>query len=178
MKLFKKLLAVTLVAVLALTVFTACGDSSGVPESTAEMKYWQDLNTAARAYGTDNGTILNDVPYSKDLSDYTWQKLNAYINLKNEKDDSTLEYTEDEVTKLFDAINDKCKSEKNYKATVYVVSEPNKAPDYKVLYQRDGFGYESTSRFLNADYIGVASIKNEKGDSKTYVMMECYQKID
>lgn len=174
MKLFKKLLAVTLVAVLALTVFTACGDSSGIPSSTTELRYVQELYTNAKAFGVDNGTILNDPPYDKDLSDYTYQKLNAYVKML--EDDSTVSYTDKEVTKKFDEINDKCKSEKNCEATVYVISEANKAPDYSVLYKKDAFNESSTNRYLNADYITIYRLSNAKGD-KTYTMMECYQKI-
>ena len=176
MKLFKKLLAVTLVAVLALTVFTACdaGNAEDIPSDTTSMRYWQELNNQATAYNPGDGTVLTSVKYSKDLSDYTWQKLNAYINLKNKRDNSILEYTSDEVTDFFDDINDKCKSEKKYEATVYVVGTGT--PNYKILYQTDAFGSSSTSRFLNADYIGIARIEN-KQDGKTYTMMECYQEV-
>lgn len=174
MKLFKKLLAVTLVAVLALTVFTACdgaGSSDDIPSDTTELRYWQTLNNQARTYFRNtegSGMVLNDLPYKKDLSeDYTWQKLNEYILCL--QDDSEVKDTDKVVQDKFDEIEKKCEQEKNYKAVLYVISEANKEPDYSLLYRY-------SSIYLNTDYVTIARIKDEKAN-KTYTMMECYQKI-
>ena len=183
MKLFKKLLAVTLVAVLALTVFTACdgvGNADDIPSNPTEMRYWQTLNNNARTYKTSDGKVLTDVKYSKDLSDYTAKKLDAYLNLVNA--DPTLSgdndrYTKDEVKNKMKEIDAECQKAKGYKSTVYVISDGDKEPDYKVLYAEDSCWENATSAFLNADYITIARQKNNK-DGKTYTMMECYQKVD
>ena len=178
MKLFKKLLAVTLVAVLALTVFTACdgvGNADDIPSNPTEMRYWQTLNNKARNHTTSDGKVLTDVKYSKDLSDYTAKKLNAYLNLMNE--DPTLgdgndRYTDDTVKSKMKEIDAACQKAKGYKSTVYVISDGDSEPDYKVLYAGD-----ATDAFFKADFITISRQKNN-GDGKTYTMMECYQKVD
>ena len=184
MKLFKKLLAVTLVAVLAMSLFTACGDASGVPDSTAEMAHWQNLNNEARKYGLENGTVLNDVDYSKELSAYTREKLNVYLELLNKGEYLGYEndrYTDKTLKNKLDEIDARCQKATGYKCTVYMISgkdaNGNMKVDYSILYKRDGLGYPSTQRFLDADRIGVACIANKK-DSKTYTMMECYQEVN
>lgn len=183
MKLFKKLLAVTLVAVLAMSLFTACGDASGVPDSTAEMAHWQNLNNAARKYGMESGIILNDVPYSKELSAYTREKLNVYLDLLNKGEYLGYEndrYNNKNLKNKLDEIDARCQKETGYKCTVYMISgkdaNGNMQVDYSILYKQDGLGNSSTYRFRDADGIGVACIAN-KQDGKTYTMMECYQKI-
>ena len=184
MKLFKKLLAVTLVAVLAMSLFTACGDASGVPDSTAEMAHWQNLNNAAKKYGIESGTILNDVDYSKELSAYTREKLNIYLELLNQGKYlgyGNERYTNENLKNKLNEIDARCQKETGYKCTVYMISgkdtNGNMQVDYSILYKQDGRGDSSTERFLNADGIGVACIAN-KQDSMTYTMMECYQKIN
>lgn len=184
MKLFKKLLAVTLVAVLAMSLFTACGDASGVPDSTAEMAHWQNLNNEARKYGLEHGPVLNDVDYSKELSAYTREKLNVYLELLNNGEYlgyGNDRYTDKTLKNKLDEIDARCQKATGYKCTVYMISgkdaNGNMKVDYSILYKQDGLGKSSTDRFLNADWIGVACIANKK-DSKTYTMMECYQKVD
>lgn len=184
MKLFKKLLAVTLVAVLAMSLFTACGDASGVPDSTAEMAHWQNLNNEARKYGLENGTVLNDVDYSKELSAYTREKLNVYLELLNKGEYlgyGNDRYTDKTLKNKLDEIDARCQKATGYKCTVYMISgkdaNGNMKVDYSILYKQDGLGNSSTQRFLDADRIGVACIANKK-DSKTYTMMECYQKVN
>ena len=184
MKLFKKLLAVTLVAVLAMSLFTACGDASGVPDSTAEMAHWQNLNNEARKYGLENGPVLNDVDYSKELSAYTREKLNVYLELLNKGEYlgyGNDRYTDKTLKNKLDEIDARCQKATGYKCTVYMISgkdaNGNMKVDYSILYKQDGLGNSSTQRFLDADRIGVACIANNK-DSKTYTMMECYQKVD
>ena len=183
MKLFKKLLAVTLVAVLAMSLFTACGDASGVPDSTAEMAHWQNLNNAARKYGLEYGPVLNDVDYSKELSAYTREKLNVYLELLNKGEYlgyGNDRYTNPTVKSKLAEIDARCQRETGYKCTVYMISgkdaNGNMQVDYSILYKQDGFGDSSTERFGRADEIGVACIAN-KQDSKTYTMMECYEEI-
>lgn len=183
MKLFKKLLAVTLVAVLAMSLFTACGDASGVPDSTAEMAHWQNLNIAAKKYGMESGNILHDVDYSKELSAYTREKLNVYLDLLNKGEYLGYEndrYTNPTVKSKLDEIDARCQKETGYKCTVYMISgkdtNGNMQVDYSILYKKDGLGNLSTQRFLDADRIGVACIAN-KQDSQTYTMMECYEEI-
>lgn len=183
MKLFKKLLAVTLVAVLALTVFTACdgvGNADDIPSNPTEMRYWQTLNNKARTYTTSDGKVLTDVKYSKDLSDYTAKKLNAYLNLVNEH--PTLgygndRYTKDKVKNKMNEIDAACQKAKGYKSTVYVISDGDSEPKYEVLYAENSCWGNATDAFFKADFITIARQKN-KGDGKTYTMMECYQKID
>ena len=148
MKLFKKLLAVTLVAVLAMSLFTACGDASGVPDSTAEMAHWQNLNNAARKYG---------LKYENDR--YTNEKLKSKLD---EIDARCQRETGYKCTVYMISGRD---------------TNGNMQVDYSILYKKDGLGKSSTDRFLNADWIGVACIAN-KQDSQTYTMMECYQKVD
>lgn len=182
MKLFKKLLAVTLVAVLALTVFTACdgvGNADDIPSNPTEMRYWQTLNNKARTYTTSDGKVLTDVKYSKDLSDYTAKKLNAYLNLVNGEPTLSygkVRYTDDVKSKL-DEIDAACQKAKGYKSTVYVISDGDTEPDYKVLYAENYCWENATNAFFKADFITIARQKNKR-DGKTYTMMECYQKID
>lgn len=183
MKLFKKLLAVTLVAVLALTVFTACdgvGNADDIPSNPTEMRYWQTLNNKARNYTTSDGKVLTDVKYSKDLSDYTAKKLNAYLNLINK--DNTLSYdkdryTKDKVKNKMNEIDAACQKAKGYKSTVYVISDGDSEPKYEVLYAENSCWGNATDAFFKADFITIARQKNS-GDGKTYTMMECYQKVN
>ena len=182
MKLFKKLLAVTLVAVLALTVFTACdgvGNADDIPSNPTEMRYWQTLNNKARTYTTSDGKVLTDVKYSKDLSDYTAKKLNAYLNLINK--DNTLSYGKvrytDDVKNEMNEIDAACQKAKGYKSTVYVISDGDSEPDYKVLYAENSCWENATDAFFKADFITIARQK-KSGDGKTYTMMECYQKVN
>ena len=78
MRLFKKLLAVAMVAVLALTVLTGCdtGDASEVPSNATEASIYQNLNDYASSY---TGAVLGPLSYRKDLSDVTYQKLSLWI---------------------------------------------------------------------------------------------------
>ena len=182
MKLFKKLLAVTLVAVLALTVFTACdgvGNADDIPSNPTEMRYWQTLNNKARTYTTSDGKVLTDVKYSKDLSDYTAKKLYAYLNLINK--DNTLSYGKerytDKVKNKMDEIDAACQKAKGYKSTVYVISDGDMEPKYEVLYAENSCWENATNAFFKADFITIARQKNNR-DGKTYTMMECYQKVD
>ena len=182
MKLFKKLLAVTLVAVLALTVFTACdgvGNADDIPSNPTEMRYWQTLNNKARNYTTSDGKVLTDVKYSKDLSDYTAKKLYAYLNLINK--DNTLSYGKvrytDDVKNEMNEIDAACQKAKGYKSTVYVISDGDMEPKYEVLYAKDSCWENATDAFFKADFITIARQKNNR-DGKTYTMMECYQEVN
>ena len=184
MKLFKKLLAVTLVAVLALTVFTACdgvGNADDIPSNPTEMRYWQTLNNNARTYKTSDGKVLTDVKYSKDLSDYTAKKLNAYLNLMNEHptlSGGNERYTDPELKNKMKEIDAAGQKAKGYKSTVYVISDGDSEPKYEVLYAENNFCWENaTDAFFKADFITIARQKNS-GDGKTYTMMECYQKVN
>lgn len=183
MKLFKKLLAVTLVAVLALTVFTACdgvGNADDIPSNPTEMRYWQTLNNKARTYTTSDGKVLTDVKYSKALSDYTAKKLYAYLNLMNEEPTRGYgdeRYKNPDVKNEMNKIDAECQKAKGYKSTVYVISDGDKEPDYKVLYAEDSCWGNATDAFFKADFITIARQKNNR-DGKTYTMMECYQKVD
>ena len=181
MKLFKKLLAVTLVAVLALTVFTACdgvGNADDIPSNPTEMRYWQTLNNNARNYTTSDGKALTDVRYNKALSDYTAKKLDAYLNLMNE--DPTLGYGndryKDKVKNKMNEIDAACQKAKGYKSTVYVISDGDSEPDYKVLYAENSCWGNATDAFFKADFITIARQKNNR-EGKTYTMMECYEEI-
>lgn len=183
MKLFKKLLAVTLVAVLALTVFTACdgvGNADDIPSNPTEMRYWQTLNNKARNYTTSDGKVLTDVKYNKDLSDYTAKKLNAYLELLNKGEYLKYEndrYNNEKLKSKLDEIDAACQKAKGYKSTVYVISDGDKEPDYKVLYEEKYCWENATNAFFKADFIAISRQKNN-GDGKTYTMMECYQKVD
>ena len=183
MKLFKKLLAVTLVAVLALTVFTACdgvGNADDIPSNPTEMRFWQTLNNKARNYTTSDGKELTDVKYNKALSDYTAKKLDAYLKLV--KADPTLSYgndryTKDAVKSEMDKIDAECQKATGYKSTVYVISDGDQEPDYKVLYAEDSCWENATNAFFKADFIAIARRKST-ADGKTYTMMECYQEVN
>ena len=67
MKLFKKLLAVAMVAVLALTVLTGCdaGDASEVPSNATDASVYQKPNDCASSY---TGVVLVPLSNGADLS--------------------------------------------------------------------------------------------------------------
>ena len=169
MKLFKKLLAVTLVAVLALTVFTACdgsGNTNELPPDWVRQKIYQDVNDGAQAY---QETVLPVLYYSADLTAYTEQKLNAYIRYVNE--DITKEKYEAEIKKL----DDVCKAKLNY-----VVAQQD---DQKCLLIKDSTTtkedykkelYSKSDAYRAASKIGIARIQNGQF-GKTYTMIEVYK---
>lgn len=183
MKLFKKLLAVTLVAVLALTIFTACdgvGNADDIPSNPTEMRYWQTLNNKARTYTTSDGKVLTDVKYNKALSDYTTKKLYAYLELLNKGEYLKYEndrYNNEKLKSKLDEIDAACQKATGYKSTVYVISDGDSEPDYKVLYAENYCWENATNAFFKADFIAISRQKNNR-DGKTYTMMECYQKVD
>ena len=169
MKLLKKLLALTLVGVLALTLLTGCSDSSSadIPEDNIAASYVQALNNGAEKY-TD--PVLPTLYYSASLSDVTANKLNVWLRWINNEDAVDTEEKRDD---LIDAIEDKCKAEKKYESVAVVVSEGDRAPDYKEL-------YEKTDAYCSADKVAIIRIKNEVengGDGKTYTMIELYKDI-
>ena len=169
MKLFKKLLAVTLVAVLALTVFTACdgsGNTNELPPDWVRQKIYQDVNDGAQAY---QETVLPVLYYSADLTAYTEQKLNAYIRYVNE--DITKEKYEAEIKKL----DDVCKAKLNY-----VVAQQD---DQKCFLIKDSTTtkedykkelYSKSDAYRAASKIGIARIQNGQF-GKTYTMIEVYK---
>lgn len=169
MKLFKKLLAVTLVAVLALTVFTACdgsGNTNELPPDWVRQKIYQDVNDGAQAY---QETVLPVLYYSADLTSYTEQKLNAYICYVNE--DITKEKYEAAIKRL----DDECKAKLNYvvaqqddqKCFLIKDSTTTKEDYKKELYSKSD-AYRAASR------VGIARIQNGQF-GKTYTMIEVYK---
>ena len=169
MKLFKKLLAVTLVAVLALTVFTACdgsGNTNELPPDWVRQKIYQDVNDGAQAY---QETVLPVLYYSADLTAYTEQKLNAYIRYVNE--DITKEKYEAEIKRL----DNECKAKLNY-----VVAQQD---DQKCLLIKDSTTtkedykkelYSKSDAYRAASRVGIARIQNGQF-GKTYTMIEVYK---
>ena len=180
MKLFKKLLAVTLVAVLALTVFTACGDSSEIPSSTAEQKIMQDLNDGAQDY---QEAVLPVLYYSADLSSYTTSKLDLYIKYLGRNGGSFKNDTEKkEYEDAIKALEDKCKAELKYEVSSYgdvacalvKNSTPTKA-DYKSAL------YSNSNTYMAASRVGIARVEDKianGGDGKVYTMVECYKSLN
>ena len=172
MKLFKKLLAVTLVAVLALTVFTACdgsGNTNEIPPDWVRQKIYQDVNDGAQAY---QETVLPVLYYSADLTAYTEQKLNAYINCYAKKTISEEEYKA-EIKRL----DDECKAKLNY-----VVAQQD---DQKCLLIKDSTTtkedykkdlYSKSDAYRAASKVGIARIQNGQF-GKTYTMIEVYKSI-
>ena len=169
MKLFKKLLAVTLVAVLALTVFTACdgsGNTNELPPDWVRQKIYQDVNDGAQAY---QETVLPVLYYSADLTSYTEQKLNAYISYVNE--DITKEKYEAAIKRL----DDECKAKLNY-----VVAQQD---DQKCFLIKDSTTtkedykkelYSKSDAYRAASKVGIARIQNGQF-GKTYTMIEVYK---
>lgn len=169
MKLFKKLLAVTLVAVLALTVFTACdgsGNTNELPPDWVRQKIYQDVNDGAQAY---QETVLPVLYYSADLTSYTEQKLNAYIRYVNE--DITKEKYEAAIKRL----DDECKAKLNY-----VVAQQD---DQKCFLIKDSTTtkedykkelYSKSDAYRAASKVGIARIQNGQF-GKTYTMIEVYK---
>lgn len=167
MKLFKKVLAVALAAMLALTVFTACdgGDTTEVPSDNTAAAYIQELNTTAQSNGMNN--VLD---YSADLSNVTRDKLNVWLRNKNGEKDVD---TDDKLNDQFEAIDKKCKAERKYESIAYIVSQGDSKPVYKDL-------FASKDLYESADKVAIIRIKNESdngGDGKTYTMIELYRKI-
>ena len=157
MKLFKKLLAVAMVAVLALTVLTGCdAGTNATPSNNTEFRYWQNFNNGAMNYYKDKGVVLNQVNWSEEYSKVTNQKLSVwmdrYVNDKIKNDEN------------------KSKAANNVKSIKFVVSEAaNKEPDYSQLYKLD--------KFLDADYVGIARISDPDDSNKVYTMFEIFEKI-
>lgn len=172
MKLFKKLLAVTLVAVLALTVFTACdgsGNTNEIPPDWVRQKIYQDVNDGAQAY---QETVLPVLYYSSDLTSYTEKKLNAYINYSVKETITKAEY-DAEIKRL----DDECKAKLNY-----VVAQQD---DQKCLLIKDSTTtkedykkelYSKSDAYRAASRVGIARIQNGQF-GKTYTMIEVYKSI-
>ena len=170
MKLFKKLLAVTLVAVLALTVFTACdgnGNTNELPPDWVRQKIYQDVNDGAQAY---QETVLPVLYYSADLTAYTEQKLNEYINCYVKETISEEKYKA-EIKRL----DDECKAKLNY-----VVAQQD---DQKCLLIKDSTTtkedykkelYSKSDAYRAASRVGIARIQNGQF-GKTYTMIEVYK---
>ena len=169
MKLFKKLLAVTLVAVLALTVFTACdgsGNTNEIPPDWVRQKIYQDVNDGAQAY---QETVLPVLYYSADLTSYTEQKLNAYIRCVNKT------ISEEEYKAEIKRLDDECKAKLNY-----VVAQQD---DQKCLLIKDSTTtkedykkelYSKSDAYRAASKVGIARIQNGQF-GKTYTMIEVYK---
>lgn len=169
MKLFKKLLAVTLVAVLALTVFTACdgsGNTNELPPDWVRQKIYQDVNDGAQAY---QETVLPVLYYSADLTSYTEQKLNAYIRFVNET------ISEEEYKAEIKRLDNECKAKLNY-----VVAQQD---DQKCLLIKDSTTtkedykkelYSKSDAYRAASKVGIARIQNGQF-GKTYTMIEVYK---
>ena len=169
MKLFKKLLAVTLVAVLALTVFTACdgsGNTNELPPDWVRQKIYQDVNDGAQAY---QEAVLPVLYYSADLTSYTEQKLNAYIRFVNET------ISEEEYKAEIKRLDNECKAKLNY-----VVAQQD---DQKCLLIKDSTTtkedykkelYSKSDAYRAASKVGIARIQNGQF-GKTYTMIEVYK---
>lgn len=170
MKLFKKLLAVTLVAVLALTVFTACdgsGNTNELPPDWVRQKIYQDVNDGAQAY---QETVLPVLYYSADLTAYTQQKLNAYINCYVKETITEAEYKA-QIKKL----DDECKAKLNYVVAQQDDQKCSLIRDYtttKEDYKKDL--YSKSDAYRAASKIGIARIQNGQF-GKTYTMIEVYK---
>lgn len=169
MKLFKKLLAVTLVAVLALTVFTACdgsGNTNELPPDWVRQKIYQDVNDGAQAY---QETVLPVLYYSADLTSYTEQKLNAYIKYVNET------ITKAEYDAKIKKLDDECKAKLNYvvaqqddQKCILIKDSTTTKEDYKKELYSKSDAYRAASR------VGIARIQNGQF-GKTYTMIEVYK---
>ena len=174
MKLFKKLLAVAMVAVLALTVLTGCdtGDTSEVPSNATEARIYQNLNDYASAY---TGAVLSPLYYSKDLSAMTSRKLNVYLQYVN-GDIKKSEY-EDAI----DALDAECEKTYGYtvskqgddKCILITTTTPSSAEAFKPL-------YDLTNAYMNATKVAIKRVENKAengGDGRVYTMIECYREV-
>ena len=167
MKLFKKLLAVAMVAVLALTVLTGCdAGTNATPSNNTEFRYWQNFNNGAMNYYKDKGVVLNQVDWSEEYSKVTYQKLSVWMDRNVINDKIT---NDDDYQKAIDDIENKSKAANNVKSIKFVVSEVAKEPDYSQLYKLD--------KFLDADYVGIARISDPDDSNKVYTMFEIFEKI-
>lgn len=179
MKLFKKLLAVTLVAVLALTVFTACDGASSddIPSDNTALSYFQSLNDGAEKY--NGGGTLGALPYCKrynaNLENVSTDKLSIYIRWVNDnagrKNDEAVN-TEDKRDNEIDKIEIVSKNENKYESVMYKVFDGR--PDYQAL-------YEETDKYRAADTVSIirmANDKNDGGDGKTYTIIEFFRKVN
>lgn len=171
MKLFKKLLAVTLVAVLALTVFTACGDSestSELPSDLARQKILQDLNDGAQEY---QAAVLPVLYYKEDLSSYTATKLNYYIQYLNG------DIKKDEYDAQIEKLDNECKAKLNYvvaeqddEKCILIKDSTTSKNDYKEALYSKSDAYRAASR------VGIARIQDGEF-GKTYTMIEVYKSV-
>ena len=89
-----------------------------------------------------SGEVLNDVAYSKELSAYTREKLNVYLELLNKGEYlgyGNDRYTNEKLKSKLDEIDARCQKETGYKYTVYMISgkdtNGNMQVDYSILYK-------------------------------------------
>lgn len=180
MKLFKKLLAVTLAAVLALTVLTACdaGDVSEIPSNATEARIYQYLNDHAAEY---QDAVLPTLYYSKDLSNVAYQRLTLWIRYNVNNNDTKNKMTKDEYDDAVKKLEADCREKYGYevseivdeKCQMITTSTPYKAADFKPL-------YDMSNAYRNATKVAVARIENKAedgGDGKTYTLIQCYREV-
>ena len=145
MKLFKKLLAVTLVAVLALTMLAACSGTGEtdpdkiIPANDETYQIYNDLNQGAIAKS------MAELTYSVKYTKITEQLLNLYLNRSK--------YTTSEYNDRRDAILDNLED-----GVSIVVSEKNVAP-VNVTINTSGIKYDSyyaVANYNSADRVGIA----------------------
>ena len=178
MKLFKKLLAVAMVAVLALTVLTGCDGitSSEVPSDNTAAGYYQNLNDNAVKYG--GGGVLSALPYctayNSKLETTSRNKLTIYLRWLNDDENRQKDDEVDTAKKRDDKIKEienTSKAETKYESVLRYITAGT--PDYNKL-------YESTDAYRSADTVSIIRIKNNKengGDDKTYTVIELFKEI-
>ena len=146
MKLFKKLLAVAMVAVLALTVLTGCDTGTTDPDAV-----YPDDETENVVCALNNGAAAANQPqltYSVKYSKITKELLDNYLD----NHDNISKYNE-EYKRITDALD------KNVKIIVDVIPSTNPA-------KKSGFKYTELYKVTNyhlAEKVGVAFKDSSSG---------------
>ena len=147
MKLFKKLLAVAMVAVLALTVLTACDTGTTDPDAV-----YPDDETENVVFALNNNAAKSGLPqltYSVKYSKITQQLLDNYMNNRSD----ITKYSE-EYKRITDSLD------KNVKIIVGVMTGN---PAVKSSFKYDSL--YSVENYQNAEKVGVA-FKNSSSDTR------------
>jgi len=161
MKLLKKLLALTLVGVLALTLLTACSDSSTTdPDQVIPDDDTYTVVDSLNRGATEKGLGL--LKYSVKYTAVTQKLLDNWMNNRD-----SIRYKE-EHDSILDALD---------KETSIIVSEVTVAPVAVPSNGVDGVNYSNyyTSSYDMADRVGVAFAETESGQR---YMLICTFKTD
>lgn len=165
MKCIKKLVALTLTAVLALTMLTACGGTPSVPEATEETKQIVDNINAVR---TENG--LSALEINTAVTDVVQKHL--AVQEKKELNLISEENYKKEAREL-SAIKVDGRSRSGYVATTANSSGEKifTKENWQKTYDKNDMGsYSQIVRNADAKYVGVAIKQISNGKYITVVV--------